>query len=92
MLSTLDDGYIRLPVAIVPNITEFLLNADGKSPMLLDMWMEELKPHYEVGSVLRQQALHRLTHDYWFNVIKEKYDEVARKINEAVSKGKDPIY
>ena len=88
----MDDGYVRLPVVIVPNTTELLLNADGNSPALLDKWLEELRPHYEVGSKLRQRALYRLTHDYWYGVLKDKYDEVGHVINEALSRGEIPQY
>jgi hypothetical protein len=76
----LDDGYLRFPVVIVQNMTEFLFNADGKSPGLLEQWLEERKPYFEVGSSLRHEVLHRLTHEYWFNVLTDKYDEMAKSI------------
>ena len=88
----MDDGYIRLPVVIVPNITAFLFNADGQSPLLLDQWLEDLAPHYVEGSVLRKQALHRLTHAYWYDVLKDKYDEVGQQINEDIARGEIPKY
>ena len=79
----MDDGYARFPVVIVQNLTKFLFNADGKSPGLLEQWLEEMKPYFEVGSSLRQEVLHRLTHDYWFNVLTDKYDEMAISINNS---------
>lgn len=92
LISTLDDGYLRLPVVIVPNITAFLYNADGQSPTLLDQWLEDLAPHYVEGSALRTEALYRLSHSYWYGVLKDKYDEVGRGINEAIAKGEIPKY
>lgn len=92
LISTLDDGYIRFPVVIVPNITEFLFNADGQSPALLERWLEERRPYFETGSALRQQVLHRLTHEYWVSVLKDKHDEVARAINAALARGEEPVY
>jgi hypothetical protein len=83
---------LHLPVVIVPNITSFLFNADGKSPVLLDKWLEEKKPYFELGSNLRQEVLHKLTHVYWFDVLKDKYDEVGYLINNATARGEAPIY
>jgi hypothetical protein len=77
---------------IVPNITSFLFNADGKSPELLERWLEEKKPYFEKDSALRRELLHRLTHDYWLGVLKDKYDEVGRSINEAIARGVAPKY
>ena len=77
---------------IVPNITSFLFNADGRSPELLDQWLEEMKPHFEVGSTLRAEALHRLSHAYWYSVLQAKYDEVGRSINAAIDRGEAPQY
>jgi hypothetical protein len=47
---------------------------------LLEQWLEERKPYFEVGSSLRHEVLHRLTHEYWFNVLTDKYDEMAKSI------------
>ena len=81
---------MRLPVVLVPNISELLLNADGKTPELLDRWLEKKKPYFR--SPLRNDVMHRLTHDYWFGVLTDKYDEVVRSINNAIDKGQVPEY
>ena len=91
-VSTLDDAYLHFPVVIVPNTTEFLLNRDGRSPELLDRWLEERKPYFKSESALWKTVLHRLTNDYWFGLLKEKYNKIGQLINYANKKGEVPVY
>eukprot|EP01036_Dinobryon_divergens_P022433 gene22433-30686_t len=72
----LDDSYSHLPVAFIKSSTDFLQGGQ-KSMALLDKWMKELGPYYEVGSEKRNQTLYRLSLGYWWTNIQNKYSSLT---------------
>lgn len=79
---TLDDAYVQLPVVIVPSIHDFLMQPENVVQLQLDKWLLELSPYYEEGSDLRKQVLYKLTTDYWWSRVIQKYEELAPPIQE----------
>lgn len=75
--STLDDAYAQLPVVIIPNITLFLIN-ETASTAAMGRWLQQLLPFYEEQNELRKEVLSRLTTDYWWDRIQNKYNQLIK--------------
>ena len=70
--SPLVDAYGQLPIAWVRDLKAFLL-WDNVS-VVLNTWLQDLGPYYEMNSVLRNETLNRLKGRYWYDLVREKLD------------------
>lgn len=73
--NALDDAYGQLPVAFVPNMTDFVLHWTNKSEVM-KQWLQELGPFYEnptkPDSLYQTFTLKRLKVDYWHRQVVSK--------------------
>ena len=64
----------HLPVAVVPNILEFLSESRKKESLtLLERWSRDLGPYYDMKGKHRQETLYHLTQDYWWSVVNSTF-------------------
>ena len=64
----------QFPVAVVSNIPAFLHSNNTQASLaLLAQWTKELSPYF-LEDTLRQEVLSHLSSDYWWGVIRSKYN------------------
>lgn len=59
------DSYHMFPIAWIDEWSDLFNLKDEDRTALLRKWIEDLAPHYEKGSALRQKVLERMTTAYW---------------------------
>jgi hypothetical protein len=70
--NALEEAYLQLPVAMVDNITDFVLYNPNKVQMM-EQWVKELGPYYKdplsPNSLFQKVTLPRLKVSYWYRRI-----------------------